>query len=356
MRSKVLYESLPMMRLGARRADSEVVAGPDFSTFAFMLEEYVALGVLVIVLPASSPEAAYADSLPQLLRNHVEIVDDSRERQSVNRVLGAFGRDLPLVENAEGEIVIKQSAPRELKKLIANVRTDLEVLALGFNRGLQISLIPSEAVADLRKLRPYLSGGNAKTLVAELEGVYRSYATTELTAAVPPRSPPRELVCLFDRIINDESYLTLSASIAELAVPETRSMALREIKSNVSRLLTKERLEAGWNYAGKWIKTLTGMPVPEMKEIASLLGEKRFPVALDLRDARKRAVECWIQSADLQPLLKDESQNEAVDWIVRALPSKWSGGRLGDFTLGTVREVMAALTAYQTSREEGHDT
>ena len=55
--SGILYDSLPMMRLGVRNEDEQVVVAPDFSTFAYMIEGCITLATARIVIPASSPEA-----------------------------------------------------------------------------------------------------------------------------------------------------------------------------------------------------------------------------------------------------------------------------------------------------------
>jgi hypothetical protein len=67
--SGVLYDSLPIIRLGVRNEDQQVVLAPDFSTFAYMLEEYITLATARIVIPASSPEAKRIADLPLLSRN-----------------------------------------------------------------------------------------------------------------------------------------------------------------------------------------------------------------------------------------------------------------------------------------------
>jgi hypothetical protein len=65
--SGILYDSLPMMRLGVCHEDEQVVVVPDFSTFAYMLAEYITLATARIVIPASSPEAKRFAELPLLL-------------------------------------------------------------------------------------------------------------------------------------------------------------------------------------------------------------------------------------------------------------------------------------------------
>ena len=65
--SEILFDSLPMMRLGARNSTDEVIIAPDFSISAYMLEEYISLGVMGIAIPNSAPESKILSDLPLLL-------------------------------------------------------------------------------------------------------------------------------------------------------------------------------------------------------------------------------------------------------------------------------------------------
>ena len=58
----VLFEPLPIGRLGVRKDDQQVVLGTDFSSFAYMLEEFISLAVLRIAIPKSFPEGIISRS------------------------------------------------------------------------------------------------------------------------------------------------------------------------------------------------------------------------------------------------------------------------------------------------------
>ena len=65
---RVLFEPLPIGRLGVRREDEEVIVGTDFSTFAYMLEEFVSIAAIEIAIPSSFPEVAALSDAPELLK------------------------------------------------------------------------------------------------------------------------------------------------------------------------------------------------------------------------------------------------------------------------------------------------
>lgn len=63
-KSEILYEPLPIGRMGVRKDNQEVIMAQDFSCFAQMLEEYICFGAVQIVLPSSSPEIGTLNEMP----------------------------------------------------------------------------------------------------------------------------------------------------------------------------------------------------------------------------------------------------------------------------------------------------
>lgn len=86
---KVLFEPLPIGRLGVRKDDENVVLGKDFSSFAYMLEEFISLAALQIAIPKSFPEAAALSDAPELLKRRITIIDDDSENEATERLLEA---------------------------------------------------------------------------------------------------------------------------------------------------------------------------------------------------------------------------------------------------------------------------
>ena len=85
--STVLYEPLPIGRLGVELKNQEVILATDFSAFAYMLEEFIALGATKIIIPQSAPEIAQLPQMPELLRKHVQVTNDANERETIERIL-----------------------------------------------------------------------------------------------------------------------------------------------------------------------------------------------------------------------------------------------------------------------------
>ena len=92
--AELLFEPLPIARLGVRRDCDEVVMGTDFSSFGYILEEFVSLGIQRIAIPRSFPEVSALSSAPPLLRHHISVVDDGHELDSVDQILSPMMGEL----------------------------------------------------------------------------------------------------------------------------------------------------------------------------------------------------------------------------------------------------------------------
>ena len=146
----VLYEPLPIARIGVRLADERVYVGTDFSTFAYMLEEFVSLGVCKIAVPQTSPEASALAEMPKLLRQRVCVLDDSNEVESVARILFPIWRELGVeIDSASGRRNVPKKVQPALYGIINRVDHDTRCLALGLNHSLQIDIDPVSSKSAL---------------------------------------------------------------------------------------------------------------------------------------------------------------------------------------------------------------
>ena len=87
---KILYEPLPIGRMGVRKDNHEVIVANDYSCFAQMIEEYISYGAIKIVIPQSAPEVKTLEQMPLLLKDRILIVNDSTEIETQHRLLHTF--------------------------------------------------------------------------------------------------------------------------------------------------------------------------------------------------------------------------------------------------------------------------
>jgi hypothetical protein len=335
-----------MMRLGVCHQDEEVVVFPDFSTFAYMREEYITLATARIVIPASSPEAKRFADLPLLLQKRVTVIDDAPERQAVSRLLYPVRAELGVQETDDGkQLHFPKGMPHETRHRITVVHRFLFRLAAGFNHGVQVGISPEDTRNVLRNLRGSLHNENARAILAQMEGILASYGKVTFESPHPNVTAPPELIALFDRLLNDPDYLQLSDAVSDLALPQKRRAALSRVRDCGRKLVTNGLVTKGWNYGGKVVKAWTGVPVPEADALLSLVSGQNFPVLVDLRPARKRAIEAWLKSARTsQPISASGDDYEGFSWTLPASPPDgWDRGEISMMSLGKLSELKREL-------------
>lgn len=342
----ILYDSLPMMRLGVQVDTEEVLIYPDFSISAYMLEEYMALAVARIVIPKSAPESDRLADFPDLLRKRVCVVDDTPEREAVRHLLCHVRKELGVEEAEDGtKYHFPKTMSQDIKRKVSLIHRTLLQLATGFNHNLQVGVFPASVQAAIRSLRGSLHQTNSRIVLAQLEGILAVYEDVTFESPQPPTVAPVELVSLFDRLVNDPDYLKLSDAVSKIAAPQTRTAALSMAREWGRKFLSNSVFAKGWNYAGKAVKAWTGTPVPEADALMTIVSGKQFPLLVDLRTARKRAVTSWRTTVNSRPPLSASgSEYEGVSWIMPgAPPDDWDGGDIQLFRLGTVGGLKAAL-------------
>lgn len=359
--TEILFEPLPIGRIGVRARDKEVIVAKDFSCLGRLLEEYICHGAVAIVMPSSAPEAKALDQMPSLLAKRIKIVDDSGEREAVERLLYGVRREFDVrIAEESGQLDFPKGTAPKVFESVSQVHNDVKRLALGFNHGIQIELSLDASKEALRYLRKAVADTNTRILLSQLECLLNEYSEIAFDSHSPKNDTPSQLVTIFDKLVNDPEYLTYSESIARLALPESRSEALARLKKIRSVGFSKKVVETGWDYFAKVMKVWTGVPLPESRELAVLVREKSLPPSLDMSSARRKAIELW-KSSDLTatPLQRDGSPiaDERIVWVPPLESMKITSPNDQSFSLGTVDELLTALQkiGFDPELEEGTD-
>ena len=350
----VLFEPLPIGRLGVRRGDEEVVLGIDFSSFAYMLEEFVSLAALKIAIPKSFPEVAALSEAPELLKRRIIIIDDDAESETAERILHPLMKELGIAINRDtGELDKPRNLPRSVFSAVQRIRRDVKCMALGLNHSLYIDLDSGSAALSSRKLREHVQKPDARAILANLEGFFSYYEDLEFDSITPPLDAPAGMVTIFDRLLNDPQYLKLSETVASLSEPRYRRGALSQVRALGRAIKSSNVITTGWNYIAKIIKVWTGVPVPETNTLSILVSNKTLPPLVDLRAARERAVKMWMASAN-HDVPYSRSGKPLTEGEVVWLPPCASlvASRPGDskLSLGTLGELLEILKNFQEGR------
>lgn len=347
-KSKILYEPLPIGRIGIRQDNEEVVVTKDFSCFAHMLEEYISYGAMNIVIPKSAPEISSLEQMPLILRKRIQVIDDEVEIEAMNRLLFNLRKEFSLKTSDDGHSFnFPKNTPTRLISSIIKTQSDIKKLALGFNYGIQIEISPESSIKNFRYLREQTTDREIRIILAQLESLMKVYGDVVFDAPSPPKNTaPRELISLFDRLINDQSYLDYSDSIYRLASPYSRKKALIELRELERNIRSTKFVSTSWNYLAKIIKVWTGVPLPESSAIAGIIQNRSLPSLINFQEARASAVEMWKKS-DLMnnPLRRDGKPvvNQDIVWLPPMESMEVYSPDNKFFHIGKVRELLSAL-------------
>jgi hypothetical protein len=347
-KAQILFEPLPIGRIGIRKEDEEVIIAKDFSTYAYMLEEYISFGAVKIIIPGSSPESSTINQMPLLLKDRIKIIDDSNDIEIVNGLLFNLLKEFNAkIDNNTNKLVFQPSNNKGHILTIERIHADVKKLVMGFNHSLQISINTISLINDLQKLRSLTTNINSRLILAQLESVLRQYEEFKLdTITSPNKETPIELINIFDKLINDSNYLEYSESIEKLRSPSQRENAIFKLKS-LSRIIgSKSYLGNGWDYLTKIIQLGTGVPLPNSKAIASVIKNRQFPIIVNMESAKKRVFENW-KNSDLSniPLSRNGAilSKDLIDWVPLT-DSVDVSGQDGQFlSLGKVKDVLHML-------------
>lgn len=319
-KSEILYEPLPIGRIGVKRSTEEVIIAKDFSGFAQMLEEYICLGAVKIVMPSSSPEVSTLNQMPTLLRKRIKIVDDSNEIEIVNRLLYNLRQEFDVKITEETNFLkFPKNTPREIIKHIDQVHLDIKRLAMGFNHNIQIPFNHELALKSMNSLRSKVHNPTSRIILAQLEAVLNHYEKVEFEALTSQKSDmPVELMSVFDKLINDENYLQYSDAIYELSSPLTREVAKLKLKELSRIIASKSYVGKSWDYFIKAIAAWKGIPLPQSKDLANLINGDSLPSLVNLNSAKNRAMEIWRNTnLNSKPLRRDGLPlgDEEIIWL-----------------------------------------
>lgn len=350
--SKILYEPLPIGRVGVRKDTQEVVIAKDFSAFAQMIEEYISFGAVNIVIPSSSPEVEVLEQMPKLLKDRISIIEDSEEIEIVNRILFEIRNEFDAKLNSDSTFIkLPKNTPRELIHSLDQIHSDVKNLSLGFNHGIQIGFHIESSINAIRYLRGKVYNRTSRVVLAQLEGLLQQYESVEFQAVTPPKEDtPFELINIFDKLINDESYLEYSNAITELTLSDRRENTLRNIRELSQKIGSKNYVSVGWDYLTKIIKVLSGVPLPESKAISSIIKGQKLPQLVNLSNAKANALDIWRKTSDKSNPLRRNGQpigDKNVTWLPPLDSMEIRSEDNRTFSLGKVGELLKVLEDFQ---------
>jgi hypothetical protein len=346
-KSELLYDSLPVARVGVKKETEEVIIAHDFSCFSHMLEEYISYGAVDIYMAKSAPEVSLIKEMPLLLGNRIKVFDDGNEIEAMRRLLHNLRKEMNIDVSDEDQFLkYPKETPINVRFAVKNLHLLIKKLSIGFNHGIQIELNTDMAIKSLRSIRELSKDSQTRVILAQFESLMNVYDGISFDAPfLSKEHTPKEVVSIFDRLINDSTYLEYSDSIVKLSDPTSRNRALIEIREIERSFRSMDFISTGWNYTAKIIKAWSGVPVPDSSAISTLMQGRNIPALVDLSKARSNAIEMWKKS-DLtdSPLQRDGSLiEEEIAWLPLLDSMKINSSSHKSFSLGTVGELKKVL-------------
>lgn len=354
MSLEVLYDPLPIGRMGVDKSTQEVVIARDFSCFALMLEEYISYGAVNICLPKSYLEMQVLEEMPRILRERIRLLDDIKEDEATRRIFYQLRKEFDL-EILEDELHLKRNKdlPINFFEDIDSVHQSFKKLALGFNHGVQIDINASSAVSVVRRLRGKSTDPQTRVVLAQLESIFRSYGQIEFKAPALAKggNAPQELISIFDKLVNESTYLEYSDSMVNLNDPSTRERALGRIREIGQSIKSSDTVRNGWDITSKVITACSGIPIPDASILSTLDSERHLPMLTDLSEAKRDALALWKDSPLSEvPLAKNGEpiENENIIWLPPLKSMKvHTPYNENKVSFGTVGELLTVLKEYQ---------
>jgi len=229
-------------------------------------------------------------------------------------------------------------------------------MSIGFNHRIQIGLNIKNSINAIRLIRSKTQNNVSRLVLAQLEGLLNQYQSIEFQALSTPKDDsPAELIGIFDKLINDQSYIEYSNSISELTIPSNREVTLRNIQVLSRKIGSSNYISTGWDYLTKIIKVLSGVPLPESKAIASVIKGQNLPQLVDLTLAKNNALEMWKQSVNTNnPLRRDGKPLDSgeISWLPPLGSMKVRSEDNRTFSLGSVGELKNALEEFEKKMDK----
>jgi len=338
--------------MGVRRHTDEVVVASDFSTFAWMMEEFVSLGVSTIYVGRSAPESHLLRQMPPLLRRRVRIANDDSELQAAALIMEPIHEEVGC-RVVRGNLVFDRKIKIALRSAVAQVQHALYSLAVGLNHEAQVAISPVKLTAALDHLRHSLRNERGRSVASQLSGVIAAYVPLRFDGPQIATGAPTEIISIFDRLVNDESYVSFSSSVGSLIHTAGRRTALAQIRSCVRRIVKSPPVQVIVDYVSKLVKVGGATALPQASSLFSMFQVRALPMIVDLETARSQALKRWLATTGSVPPLSRAGRqpaDSAIAWLP-PLQSAAAGEPWDPFvSMGRTGDLLASLIDYDRNR------
>jgi hypothetical protein len=345
--TQVLFEPIPIGRIGVAADTTKVIFANDYSCFGKMLEEYIGHGAVSIVIPSSSPESKNTNDMPMLLQNRIRVINDEQETEAIMRLFHGVCSEFGITTGADLlQLHFPREMPVDLKAAIQATLSNTRRLLISYNHQVQAEVNVELAITLYRKVRSAIVDPNTRMILAQLEGLLRHYEQAEYQALAPRSDSAQDLINMFDQLVNDPLYIKYSEACAQISLSSTRGRAISKLRELCRSISSKKYVGVVWDYATKVVKVWPGIHMPESKELAIFADSKQLPQFINLQSARLAAVQDWKSSGLSRSPLNRLGQpigDKKVYWLPPFESMEVASPHSANSTLCKISELIEAL-------------
>lgn len=278
----------------------------DASSLPFILEEVVSYGAVDIAIPARSLSSLALDSVSDVLKRRVRVIDEDFKIWEMDRtVREPIRADFGLRYFPEGgeAMTFDEKLPSQVERAVLRLEHDWYDFLLGLTFKLQIDVGITELRRSIEILRENAKTPETRAILATFAGVLSTYRTHEVgVIEMVPRASER-LVEVFQAFLEDSTYLSMSRNFHELGFPQRLKAGLSRVGTLAKRLVRKSAFKKVVGLGSKSITAATQIPLPEADLGERLLEKKYLPPIITLGHAVEKAHRAWSGSGvDFTPL------------------------------------------------------
>lgn len=268
----------------------------------------MAHGALDIAIRPDSIAYEFLETLPLILRDRVQVLNDSPNIRNIAQAFMApILGELDIEPTHEGMVLSHPAKAGEdaENKAATELYFELDTFLLGMRYNTQITLNLKSLKDATELLSDSLKDHESRTRVTVLSAIFRSYTTSsvESIALSPTDDGPNPQ--LIWEIFEDDHYRSLSELNFFLGIPRKTRRALQLLGRKARRIVESRRGAAAIGVGNRSLSALTSTPEVDHRLLANLLFTPRyFPPIVDASSIVSRARKSWAR-IDPDPIWPD---------------------------------------------------
>jgi hypothetical protein len=278
----------------------------DLSIYPLVVEELLSFGVTDFAVVRGTSLEKVVPKLPGFVRDRVRFIDASAVAENVARLFEPILNelevcvkfsDLPLfgfgIESKSGTPV--KGEVERLLMACGELYPELFRLVLGMKYELHVELNMSRMRGLMAFIQVRVRSADARLSLAVVRGILDSYQPQELSSVQLRSAAERTHVNIFEDLMKEPDYLSLSAESHALGFPGGAGEAAHRFGRAARQLLKTAGVRRMLEYAARWVETAFNIPEPAAELIDKITGQKYLPPVFSAQWVSVAAQKKWLE-------------------------------------------------------------